>query len=123
MTIKLLTEHHLEFLSLKGGYTGLSESFHVKMLLCWKSHATAQFFLKTISRFREQMAIVMNGEKKVNMYFTNLNLNCSENTLVEKLMKSFISYDLYIKDSIFAAKLICFVWFDFSVMLGRVFLG
>ena len=26
MTVKLLTEHHLEFLSLKGGCTGLSES-------------------------------------------------------------------------------------------------
>ena len=26
MIVKLLTEHHLEFLSLKGGYTGLSES-------------------------------------------------------------------------------------------------
>ena len=26
MIVKLLTEHHLEFLSLKGGCTGLSES-------------------------------------------------------------------------------------------------
>ena len=32
-----LTEHHLEFLSLKGGCTGSSESTHVKMLHCWKS--------------------------------------------------------------------------------------
>ena len=31
MDIKLLTEHHLEFLSLKGGCTGLSESIYVKM--------------------------------------------------------------------------------------------
>ena len=31
MTVKLLSEQHLEFLSLKGGYTGLSESIHVKM--------------------------------------------------------------------------------------------
>ena len=30
MTVKLLTEHHLEFLSLKGGCTGLSESTLVK---------------------------------------------------------------------------------------------
>ena len=42
MIVKLLTEHHLEFLSLKGGYTGLSESTHFKMPLCWKSHALAQ---------------------------------------------------------------------------------
>ena len=42
MTVKLLTEHHLEFLSLKGG-TGSSESTLVKMPHCWKSHVAAQF--------------------------------------------------------------------------------
>ena len=31
MNIKLLDEHNLEFLSLKEGYTGSSESIHVKM--------------------------------------------------------------------------------------------
>ena len=41
MNIKLLTEHHLELLSLEGGYTGSSESTLVKMLHCWKSHAVA----------------------------------------------------------------------------------
>ena len=42
MIVKLLTEHHLElFLSLKGGYTGSSESTLVKMPFCRKSHATA----------------------------------------------------------------------------------
>ena len=33
-SVKLLTEHHLEFLSLKGGCTGSSESIHVKMPHC-----------------------------------------------------------------------------------------
>ena len=33
-SVKLLTEHHLEFLSLKGGCTGSSESTLVKMLHC-----------------------------------------------------------------------------------------
>ena len=42
MNIKLLTEHHFEFLSLKGGCTGLSESIHVKIPHCWKSHVAAQ---------------------------------------------------------------------------------
>ena len=42
MIVKLLTEHHLEFLNLKGGYTGSSESTHVEMQHCWKSHALAQ---------------------------------------------------------------------------------
>ena len=41
ITVKLLTEHHLEFLSLKGGCTGLSESTLLKMSNCWKSHAAA----------------------------------------------------------------------------------
>ena len=42
MSVKLLTEHHLAFLSLKGGCTGSSESTLVKIPHCWKSHATAQ---------------------------------------------------------------------------------
>ena len=35
MIVKLLTEHHLEFLSLKEA----SESTHAKMPHCWISHA------------------------------------------------------------------------------------
>ena len=42
MIVKLLTEHHLVFLSLKGGCTGSSESTLVKMSKCWKSHVAAQ---------------------------------------------------------------------------------
>ena len=45
MNIKLLTEKHLESLSLKGGCTGLSESIHVKMPHCWKSHVRAHMYL------------------------------------------------------------------------------
>ena len=41
MIVKLLTEHHLEFLSFKGGCTGSFESTHVKIPHCRKSHATA----------------------------------------------------------------------------------
>ena len=44
MTVELLTEHNLEFLSLKGDCTGLSESIHVKMPHCWKSHVSAQMY-------------------------------------------------------------------------------
>ena len=40
MIVKLLAEHHLEFLSLKEGCRGSSESTLVKMSK-WKSHATA----------------------------------------------------------------------------------
>ena len=45
MIVKLLTEHHLEFLSLKGGCRGSSESTLVKMPYCWKSHALAHIIL------------------------------------------------------------------------------
>ena len=41
MIVKLLTEHHLEFLSLKRDCRGSSESTHLKMPQCWKSHALA----------------------------------------------------------------------------------
>ena len=49
MIVKLLTEHHLEFLSLKGGCTSSSESTFVKMPHCWKSHVTAHII---VSDFR-----------------------------------------------------------------------
>ena len=41
MTVKLLTEHRWEFLSLEGGCTDSSESTLVKMPHCWTSHVTA----------------------------------------------------------------------------------
>ena len=51
MTVKLLTEHNLEFLSLKGGCTSSSVTIHVKMTHCWKSHVMAQIeFRGAISR-------------------------------------------------------------------------
>ena len=42
MTVKLLTEQHLEFLSLKEGCTGFSVSTLVKIPHCWKSHVMTQ---------------------------------------------------------------------------------
>ena len=41
MIVKLLTEHHLEFVRLKRGCRGSSESTLVKMPNCWKSHVVA----------------------------------------------------------------------------------
>ena len=43
--VKLLTEHHLEFLSFKGGCTGSYESTHVKIPLFGKYHAVAHMML------------------------------------------------------------------------------
>ena len=48
MTVELLTEHCLEFLSLTGGCTGSSESTLVKMSNCWKSRAAAHMSLNDI---------------------------------------------------------------------------
>ena len=45
MIAELLTEQHLEFLSLTGGYTESSESTLVKMPYCWKSHVAVQLFI------------------------------------------------------------------------------
>ena len=48
MNVKLLTEHHLECLSLKGSCRGSSESTFVKMSNCWKSHAAAHIVVPLI---------------------------------------------------------------------------
>ena len=47
----LSVEHHLEFLSLQKGCTGVSAPTHVKMPHCWKLHVTAhmEFSMITLS--------------------------------------------------------------------------
>ena len=55
MIVKLLTEHHLEFLSWR-----LRQSTLVKMSYCWKSHAGAQnfiFFLYALTVFAQNAEI------------------------------------------------------------------
>ena len=49
LSVKILTEHHLGFLSLTGGCTGSSESTLVKMPHCAKSHVTAHIWLPDVS--------------------------------------------------------------------------
>ena len=61
MTVKLLTEHNLELLSLTGGCTGLSESTLLKLPHCWKSRFAANitvYFIKgtKVSRARVEEA-------------------------------------------------------------------
>ena len=46
MNVKLMTEHNLEFLSLKGGCRGSTEFTRVKTPHCWKSHVMAQMIKK-----------------------------------------------------------------------------
>ena len=45
MTVKLLTEQHLEFLISNGGCTGLAEPTLVKIPHCWKSHVVGSIVL------------------------------------------------------------------------------
>ena len=47
MSVNLLTDQHLEILSLKGGCTGSSESTLVKIPHSWKSRVTAQIFVRS----------------------------------------------------------------------------
>ena len=49
MILKILTEHHLEFLSLRGGCRGSFESTLVKMSNCSKSHAAAHLKKQKLS--------------------------------------------------------------------------
>ena len=51
MSVKLLTEQLLVFLSLKGGCTGSSESRHDKIPHCWKSHIVAHLSLRPLCLF------------------------------------------------------------------------
>ena len=54
MTVKLLIEQILEFLSLKGGHTGWSESTLVKRPHCWKSHVVAHTLLCLVDYHKSQ---------------------------------------------------------------------
>ena len=51
MSVKLLDEYNLEFLSLTVDCPGSSESTLVKMPQCWKSHAKADTFLASARDF------------------------------------------------------------------------
>ena len=65
MSAKLLTEHHLQFLTLKGGCRGLSESTHVKVPHCWKSHALAHYF----GIIKLQSYVLLMPSNILNMFF------------------------------------------------------
>ena len=65
MSVKLLTQHHLKFLSLKGGCTGSSESTLVKMTHCWKSHVTAHLYdCLLLAGFPQALEIMENLENQ-----------------------------------------------------------
>ena len=65
MNFKLLTEHHLEFLSLKGGCTGSYESTLVKLPNFLKSQATAHIIMFPQKETHESTANQARGDMKV----------------------------------------------------------
>ena len=83
MIVKLLTERHLEFLSLKGGCTGSSESTLAKMSNCWKSHALAH--LLTSTNLVQNSVKRMHGEKT---YLYSLCISEKENKDQESIQSS-----------------------------------
>ena len=64
MIFKLLTEHHLAFLSLNGGCRGSSESTLVRMPHCWKSHVAAHI-IHTLMYFGYKYYIMLYYAMKV----------------------------------------------------------
>ena len=76
MSVKLLTDHRLEFLSLTGGCRGSSESTLVKMSNCWKSHAAAHIGISLATLRQDKYKILgLRGkgefqvrEVRVNLY-------------------------------------------------------
>ena len=80
LSVKLLTEHHLEFLSLKGGCRGSTESTMIKMQHCWKTHATAHIvtcnasiyimdYPKLLYQTRRKNSLVHKGSKNLLLVF------------------------------------------------------
>ena len=67
MRVKVLTKHHLKFLSLKVGCTGSSESILVKMPHCWKSHVTAQIFFGLVCGLTSQSTAMVMLRPSINL--------------------------------------------------------
>ena len=108
MIVKLLTEHHLEFLSLKGGCRGSSESTLVKMSNCWKSHVAAQNFImetdndtgvlavfQYLARETDNVESALKAQdiSQVVQYFIG-NLNCSRSWVIQMNLGTLLSYYL-----------------------------
>ena len=65
MSSKLLTKHHLDYLSFKGGCTGSSESILVKIPHCVKSHVAAIIKLHVCLKnesFQENASLQFSGQ-------------------------------------------------------------
>ena len=82
MIVKLLTSHHLEYLSLKGGCRGSSESTLVKMPHCWQSHATAHILTYVTPNYPTHLqtmdcwkTLILASTDKTEKHFSSLPLH------------------------------------------------
>ena len=72
MTVKLLAEHHLEFLSLKGGRRGSPEFTHVKMPHCWKYYVLAYYRIWAVNEILVLIAYSQKLPMNANADFSSL---------------------------------------------------
>ena len=86
ISVKLLFELNLVFLSITGGCTGSSESTLVKMAHCWKSHVTVQIFLNTGPRRQSVTCLATDACLASDPGVPNL-IAARSNTLMEMIMK------------------------------------
>ena len=104
----LLTEHHLDFLSLQGGCTGFSESTLVKMPHCWKSHVAAQIYYIIRKTTRSSLW------SAVTMRFPTTNKGSDQPAQLHRLIRAFESR-LYISLTV---KLLIEHHFEFLSLKG-----
>ena len=83
MSVKLLTEHNFEFLSLIGGCTDSSETTLVKMPHCWKSHVMAQL-LSIITRVQTYLTCFL--DSNIHIFITAQPLTRGYNKDIEFLV-------------------------------------
>ena len=97
MSVKLITEDHLEFLTLKVCYTGSSKSTIVKIPRCWKSHVMTHttgklllFYLYIVVEYYCTVSIlafyfILHQFQKVNqkwLFHINIIVLCHPKTVV-----------------------------------------
>ena len=100
MRVKLQTQNHLEFHSLKGGLTGSSEPALVKIPHCWKSHVTAHLLKPASVIFTE----IAERRKQANADFEPPDMELleqqRENRLkeikMEEILKEILVYGFFI---------------------------
>ena len=110
MIVKLLSEHHLEFLSLKGDCRGSSESTQVKMPHCWKSHALAQIL------FNQQLLPLF-----PNQYLWTRYYNSFKKIIITVDKTTFFVYRFNVQIRDFWCCLIIYLYLKRTALLNRKF--